>query len=639
MTIAKRKLSSVSFTQIRFTDTFWSPRIETNRIETLPYIYKKLQDTGRIGAFDLNFTRPVPSPIVLIFGDSDPAKWLEAACYSLAIHPDPNLKTLVDHTADKIIGAQQPDGYINTHFTTIQPEMRWRNLRDWHEMYCAGHLIEAAVAHYQATGNRKLLNALSRYADHIDATFGREPGKKRGYCGHPEIELALIRLYHATGNERYLTLASYFINERGQQSPEQPHYYDLEARARGEDPQKYWAKTYEYCQAQVPVREQEKVVGHAVRAMYLYCAVADLAAEFEDITLLETCQRVWDNLMHRRMYITGGIGPSKHNEGFTEDYDLPDETAYAETCATIGLILWNHRLLQFEGDRRFADVMERGLYNGFLSGVSMKGRHFFYDNPLSSVGDKHRVEWFECPCCPPNLARMIASIGNYFYSTGANDLWVHLFANSNADIKLGGKQINIRQTTRYPWDGDVLFELGVEQPETFTLHIRIPGWCEDFQIEVNGKAMDMQPDINGYLSLTNEWKNRDQIFYSMPLPIKAIWANPAVRNLEGCVAIQRGPLIYCLEGIDHNNLPLNRIAVNPFQIERDFIAEYRPNLLNGVTVIRGKGTAIDDAGWGETLYRSRSPKVNEIELTALPYCLWDNREPGEMRVWLRASAR
>jgi len=332
--------------------------------------------------------------------------------------------------------------------------------------------------------------------------------------------------------------------------------------------------------------------------MYLYCAVADLAAEFEDITLLETCQRVWDNLMHRRMYITGGIGPSKHNEGFTEDYDLPDETAYAETCATIGLILWNHRLLQFEGDRRFADVMERGLYNGFLSGVSMKGRHFFYDNPLSSVGDKHRVEWFECPCCPPNLARMIASIGNYFYSTGANDLWVHLFANSNADIKLGGKQINIRQTTRYPWDGDVLFELGVEQPETFTLHIRIPGWCEDFQIEVNGKAMDMQPDINGYLSLTNEWKNRDQIFYSMPLPIKAIWANPAVRNLEGCVAIQRGPLIYCLEGIDHNNLPLNRIAVNPFQIERDFIAEYRPNLLNGVTVIRGKGTAIDDAGWG-----------------------------------------
>lgn len=634
MTTATRMLCPVPFTQVRLTDTFWAPRSETNRIATLPHIYSKLQETGRIAAFDLNFTRPVPSPMVLIFGDSDPAKWLEAASYSLARQPDEKLEALVDLVADKIISAQQPDGYINTHFTTVQPEMRWKNLRDWHEMYCAGHLMEAAVAHHQATGKTKLLDALGRYADHLDATFGREAGKKRGYCGHPEIELALVRLYHATGNQRYLDLARYFVDERGQKSLERPHYYDAEAIERGEDPKQFWAKTYEYCQAHVPVREQEKVVGHAVRAMYLYCAVADLAVEYADAALLETCERLWENLIYRRMYITGGIGPSKHNEGFTADYDLPDETAYAETCATIGLILWNHRLLQVSGESRFADVMERGLYNGFLSAVSLDGKHFLYDNPLATAGDRHRVEWFECPCCPPNLARMLARIGEYFYSTGPNDLWVHLFADSAAHVELGGTPIDIKQTTRYPWDGDVSFELKMDQPQTFTLHIRRPGWCESYQVAVNGNAVDLQPVVNGYLNLTREWKRGDHISYVMQMPLKAIWANPAVRQLEGRVALQRGPLIYCLEGVDHNNIPLERIAVNPLQVERDFIAQYHPDLLGGITVIRGKGTAIDDAGWGETLYRSHPPQNTEIEISAVPYCLWDNREAGEMRVWV-----
>lgn len=410
MNSVKRQLSPVLFTQLRFTDDFWAPRIEINRTRTIPHIYRKLEETGRISAFDLNFERPVPSPIVLIFGDSDPAKWIEAASYSLMNTPDPVLAEKVDYVANKIIGAQQPDGYLNTHFTVVQPEMRWKNLRDWHELYCAGHLMEGAVAHYQATGDPKLLNALARYADHIDATFGREPGKKRGYPGHPEIELALVRLYHATGNCRYLELAKYFVDERGAQ----PHYYDIEARQRGDDPARFWARTYEYCQAHAPIRQQEKVVGHAVRAMYLFSGVADLAHEYDDRSLYETCVRLWDNLIHRRMYLTGGIGPSRHNEGFTEDYDLPDETAYAETCATIGLMMWNHRLLQFGGESRFADVLERGLYNGFLSGVSLEGTHFLYENPLSSAGDRLRQEWFICPCCPPNVARLLASVGNYF---------------------------------------------------------------------------------------------------------------------------------------------------------------------------------------------------------------------------------
>ena len=632
MPTAQRKLKPVPFTNVTFQDAFWAPRIETNRKVSIPHIYQKLVETDRISVFDLNFTRPVPSPIVLIFGDSDPAKWIEAASYSLATHPDPELEGLVDQVADKIIHAQQPDGYLNTHFTAVQPELRWKNLRDWHEMYCAGHLMEGAVAHFEATGQRKLLDALCRYADHIDETFGPEPNKKHGYAGHPEIELALVRLYHATGNRRYLELASYFIDERGKQ----PHYYDIEARERGEDPAKFWARTYDYNQSQKPIREQDKVAGHAVRAMYLYSAAADLAAECDDASLLDTCDRLWDNLINKRMYLTGGIGPSRHNEGFTEDYDLPDETAYAETCATIGLIQWNYRLLQFEGDRRFADAMERGLYNGFLSGVSLEGSTFLYENPLSSKGDFHRAEWFMCPCCPPNVARVIASIGNYFYSTSSSDLWVHLFAGNEAEVEIGGSPVQVKQETRYPWDGAVQLTFEMEQPQTFTLHLRLPGWCKQFQLSVNGETQSVQPGENGYLAVTRTWQPGDQVAYSMDMPLETLWANPAVRQLEGRVALQRGPVVYCLEGVDHNGMQLDRISVKPEDLA-DFKVEYRPDFLGGVAVVQGHGQAIDASSWGAELYRSQPPAEQPVDLLAVPYCVWDNREPGEMRVWLRTK--
>ncbi len=630
----KRKLTPVPFINLAFDDPFWAPRMEVNRTVTIPHMYQKLEETGRNAAFDLNFTRKVPSPIVEIFGDSDPAKWIEAASYTLLTHPDPTLAALVDGLADRIIRAQQPDGYLNTHFTVIQPELRWKNLRDWHEMYCAGHLIEGAVAHYQATGDPKLLHTLARYADHIDARFGPEPDKKQGYGGHPEIELALVRLAHATGEPRYLHLAKYLVDERGQQ----PYYYDIEARARAEDPKNFWAKNYEYCQAHAPIREQTKVVGHAVRALYLLSGVADLAHETDDASLLATCEQLWDNLVHRRMYLTGGIGPSHRNEGFTSDYDLPDESAYAETCAAIALIMWNARLLQFAGDGKYADVIEQTLYNGFISGVSLDGKHFFYENPLASPGDHHRAEWFVCPCCPPNLGRILASVGNYFYSTGDHALWVHLYAQSTATVTVNDEPVQVRQVTQYPWDGQIKLTLSLAQPRPFTLHLRIPGWCDQWSIQVNGAPLKFDmPPVNGYVAITRTWRPDDTVELNLIMRVQSVWAHPSVRQMQGRMALQRGPIVYALEGVDHGGINLDRIALDPAQIEA-FSVEHRPDLLGGVMVLHGRGRVIEESGWEDQLYRRNQPLVTQpIDVMAIPYCTWDNRAPGGMRVWLRTT--
>lgn len=634
---ARRQLIPVPFTAVTLDDPFWAPRQEVNRKVTIPHMYQMLVDSGRIGAFDLNFTRPVPSPIVLIFGDSDPAKWLEAASYSLVTHPDPLLEQIVDEVSDKIIAAQQPDGYLNTHFIAIQPEMRWKNLRDWHEMYCAGHLIEAAVAHHQATGQSKLLDCLSRYADHIDQQFGQAPGKRRGYDGHPEVELALVRLYHATNEPRYLELSKYLVEERGQSDP---HYYDVEAVARGEDPRKFWAKTYEYCQAHAPIRQQDKVVGHAVRVMYLLSGVADLAHEYDDPSLLETCERLWQNLVYRRMYLTGGIGPSHRNEGFTTDYDLPDETAYAETCASIALIMWNHRMLQFTGDGKYADVIEQTLYNGFISGVSLDGKHFFYENPLASAGDHHRTPWFECPCCPPNLARILASLGNYLYSAGERSIWLHSYPQNRATVSIDGAPVELRVQSDYPWDGQVKITLGLAAPHQFALHLRIPGWCQQWQIAINGAPFgSVAQPVNGYVSVERTWHPGDVVGLELAMPLQSVWANPAVRQMQGRLALQRGPIVYCLEGADHGGTGLDRISIHPDALA-EFSVDVRPDLLGGVTLLHGVGRVIDEQGWDrQALYRYNQPSSTEpIAITAIPYCVWDNRAAGEMRVWFRSAS-
>ncbi|HPH97113.1 MAG TPA: glycoside hydrolase family 127 protein [Anaerolineaceae bacterium] len=629
-----RQLEPVPHTAVTFTDTFWAPRIERNRTVTIPHIYRQLQETGRIAAFDLNFERKLPARIVEIFSDSDVAKWLEAACLSLATHPDPQLAAQVEAVVDKIIQAQAPDGYLNTHFTAADPAMRWKNLRDWHEMYCMGHMMEAAVAHAAATGSTRLLDALCRTADHIDATFGREEGKRRGYCGHPEIELALIKLYHATQNPRYLELANYFMEERGTQ----PHYYDQEARERGDDPAKYWAKNYEYCQAHLPLRQQTKVVGHAVRAMYLLCAAADLAHEKKDASWLDTCDRLWQNLVNRRMYLTGGIGPAYHNEGFTEDYDLPDETAYAESCATIGLMMWAERLLQFDGDRRFADVIERGLYNGFLSSISFKGDAFFYENPLASKGGHHRQAFFDCPCCPPNISRVLASLGSYFYSSSQGGVWVHQFAGSQAKLRVDDFPVNLAVETQYPWNGLVKIRVELEDPRTFTLHLRLPGWCKNWSLKVNDEVVDLKPQANGYLELSRRWQNGDLVRYDMEMHVVTTWAHPAVSALRGRIALQRGPLVYCLEETDQPGLDLGRIEVNTrtggFS---DAGVEMRTDLLEGVVVLNGSGTLTPDDAWGDDLYRTHRTDSQPVKLLAVPYYAWDNRATGQMRVWLRES--
>ncbi|MEW6355903.1 MAG: beta-L-arabinofuranosidase domain-containing protein [Planctomycetota bacterium] len=622
-----RRLDPVPFTNVKIDDAFWTPRIDVNRRATIPIEYEQCKKTGRIDAFKLDWKPGQPNP-PHIFWDSDVAKWIEAGAYSLAIHPDAKLERLLDDVIGMIANAQQPDGYLNVHFIIVEPEKRWTNLRDWHELYSAGHLIEAAVAYCEATGKRKFLDVMRRYADHIDSVFGPEEGKKRGYCGHEEIELALVKLYRATGEERYLKLSKFFIDERGRQ----PHYYDIEAKARGQDPGQWHHGKYDYNQSHIPVREQKTAEGHSVRAMYLYCGMADIAAETGDKALLDACKAIWRNVTERRMYVTGGIGSTKTGERFTVDYDLPNETAYAETCAAIGLVFWAHRMLQIEADAQYADVMERALYNGAISGVSLDGKTFFYVNPMESRGGHHRQEWFGCACCPPNIARLIASLGQYVYSQSEKEAYVHLFVQGSAKLNIGGRPVTLVQKTGYPWSGKVRIDVHPEKPTDFTLAVRIPGWCRDVKIEVSGEEMKAKPVAQrGYVRIRRKWRKGDRVELTMAMPVERIEAHPDVRSNLGRVTLQRGPIVYCLEQAD-NGPNLNDIIL-PHTAR--LAATFEENLLGGVTVITGKALRRDRSAWKKMLYRSASSKSKTISIKATPYCTWDNRKPGEMLVWIR----
>jgi len=625
----RRILTPVQFTDVSISDAFWSPRIKVNREQTIPFEYLQCQETGRVDALRLTW-KPGMTPIPHIFWDSDIAKWIEAASYSIATHPDKALDALMDEVITLINAAQQPDGYFNSHYTVVEPQNRWTNLRDNHELYCAGHMIEAAVAHYQATGKRSLLDMVCRYVDYIDSVFGPKPTQKHGYPGHEEIELALVKLYHVTGNGKYLRLSSYFVDERGRQ----PHYYDLEARARGEDPADYWARTYEYCQSHVPVREQTKITGHAVRAMYLFTAMADLAGEIGDPSLLKTCETLWEDLTTKRMYITGGIGPSRHNEGFTRDYDLPNETAYAETCAAIGLVFWNHRLLQLDCESQYADVMERALYNGILSGVALDGKTFFYENPLESLGNHHRQKWFNVACCPPNLARLLASLGQYIYAQSETDAVVHLYVQSTGKLNVNGQAISLDQHTNYPWDGEISIKLTMAEEAQFGLRLRIPGWCRSSTIQVNGENIDVESHlVRGYARIERLWKNGDNVVLHLEMPVEKVYSHPDVREDAGYLALQRGPIVYCLEQID-NTEPLQRILVPD---DAEFTSQMQPELLDGVVTISGQALTADISDWEKKLYRLQPVHWKPCQITAIPYYTWDNRQPGQMRVWLRTN--
>ncbi|MCS7242963.1 MAG: glycoside hydrolase family 127 protein [Candidatus Caldatribacterium sp.] len=626
-------------------ESFWGRRIRQVKEVILPYQWKALNDevpgapkSHAFANFRIAAGLEKGTFYGFVFQDSDVAKWLEAASHCLRYYPDAELERLLDEVIEVIALAQREDGYLNTYFTIKDPQGRWTNLRDNHELYCAGHLIEAAVAHYQATGKGKLLDIAKRLADHIEARFGDGPTKRRGYCGHPEVELALVKLYRATGERKYLDLAAFFVNERGRK----PLYFELEAQERGEEKPAWPFWTPEYCQAHLPVREQQEAVGHAVRAMYLYSAMADLALELQDKTLLEACRTLWESVTRKRMYITGGIGSSAEGEAFTFDYDLPPDRAYTETCASIGLVFFAQRMLRLEERGEYGDVLERALYNGVLSGISLDGTKYFYVNPLEVFPEavqkrydlRHvvllRQPWFSCACCPPNIARLFASLPDYVYSQDGDCLSVHLFVASTLQTDLRGKSISLVQETDYPWGEEVRLQVLPEEPLEFTVAVRIPGWCRQPRLSVNGTELNLSPYLSqGYARVKRRWERGDILELFLPMPVERVRANPAVRDAAGKVALQRGPLVFCLEEVD-NGANLASIVLPEDTV---LSATFVPDLLGGVVVLSGE--ALRESGSSPGLYSFVRPQRRVVLLRAIPYYAWNNRGVGEMTVWIR----
>ena len=566
-----------------------------------------------------------------MFWDSDFGKSIETAAYSLYRTPNPELEARVDAIIDLYEKLQREDGYLNSWYQRIVPGREWTNLRDTHELYCAGHLIEAAVAYYQATGKRKLLDIMCRFADYMIAVFGRGEGQIAGYCGHEEIELALVKLARVTGEKKYLDLSKFFVDERGTQ----PHYFDIEAHNDGRDPKNFVFGTYQYNQSHLPVREQRKVVGHAVRAMYLYSGMADIATEYNDDTLTTALDALWDDLTAKQMYVTGGIGPAAANEGFTDYYDLPNDTAYAETCASVGLVFWANRMLGRGPDRRYADIMEQALYNGAMSGLSLDGKTFFYENPLESTGRHHRWKWHHCPCCPPNIARLLASIGSYMYATADDEIAVHLYGESTLRCELAnGAKVTLRQVTDYPWDGAIAFNAELAAPARFALSLRIPEWADGATLSVNGAMLDLAAiTVDGYARIERDWADGDRVALFLPLSLRPQYVNPKVRQDVGRVALMRGPLVYCAEEVD-NGADLNAIVV-PKDLPQAQ-TEALPDLSGAVAVDLAVERE-DTSGWGEALYRTVPAGRKPASVRLVPYHLWDNRAPGSMLVWLQAG--
>ena len=585
-----KMIEQIDFSHVKINDNFWSPRLSKHVSATLPVCIDQLENqTGRIRNFE-NAAKGEGEHSGIFFDDSDVYKALEGMAYSLINNPDPELEKKADEWIDKFAAAQQPDGYINTFYTLTGLDKRWTNM-DKHEMYCAGHMIEAGVAYYQATGKRKLLDVCIRMTDHMMSQFG--PGKRHWVPGHEEIELALVKLYQTTQEQKYLDFAYWLLEERG-------HGHGTMGDEGKWDPV--------YYQDIVPVRRLTDISGHAVRCMYLYCGMADVAALKNDTGYIAAIDRLWDDVVHRNMYITGGIGSSRDNEGFTEDYDLPNLDAYCETCASVGMVLWNQRMNQLTGDSKYIDILERSLYNGALAGISLGGDRFFYVNPLESKGDHHRQEWYGCACCPSQLSRFLPSIGNYIYASSDDALWVNLYIGNTGQIRIGETDILLTQETDYPWDGSVKLTISTSQPLEKEIRLRIPNWCKTYDLSINGKRINVS-EKKGY-AVIKDWKSQDVIALDMDMPVEIVAADPHVKENFGKRAIQRGPLVYCMEEIDNPEY-FDQIQLSP---STTFQTAFVSDILNGIKTIKTNGRA--------------------QSATFIPYYAWDNRKAGKMRVWI-----
>ena len=666
----------VSLHRLQVTDTFWKREMELVRTEIIPYQWEALNDRveGAEPSFCIHnfrvagklnreqkergdaFVAPkytfrgfqtLPEDrnkledkfYGFVFQDSDFYKWVEAVAYSLMQHPDEKLEKLADKTIALVCEAQQEDGYLDTYYIINGKDKIFSNLRDHHELYCFGHLAEGAVAYYEATGKDKLLKAAMRFADYINNYFGPEEGKCKGYPGHELAELALVRLYEATGDKKYLRLSSFFVEERGKK----PYYFDGEEHEDVVGQAKEEELRYHYQQAHLPVREQKEAVGHAVRGVYLYSAMADLARLSEDASLYEACECLWDSIVNEKMYVTGGIGGTHMGEAFSFPFDLPNDTAYAETCASIGFVFFTRRMLQIKPVSKYGDAMELALYNGILSGMALDGKSFFYVNPLEvqpeacylDARKSHvkpvRQKWFGCACCPPNLARLLSSIGSYAYTEQEDTLFVHLYVGSKIQKEIHGETAAISVTSKFPWEGEVHVSVAGCQA-AFTIALRIPGWCEEYQLEGAEGAKTWVKD--GYLYVKRIWKEQEILALHFPMKPRVVEADARVREDIGKVAVMRGPLVYCLEEVD-NGGELHLLSLNPEGSLKEHYEEIAGARVK-VIIAQGSREKSPDANTG--LYHTYHKKEKQrVTLQYIPYYVWANRGENEMQVWSRAE--
>jgi hypothetical protein len=621
---------------VRLSDAFLAPRLRTNREVTIPSQFRYLEDTNRLRNFR-RVTGEVDAPFDgIYFNDSDVYKWLEAAASAIAANPGgdtSDLRGMIDTVVDLIRRAQDDDGYLNTYFSVDRVHERWTNLRDLHELYCAGHFIQAAIALDRATGDDRLIVVARKLADLICATFGpASDGKREQVDGHEEIELALIELYRHTGERTYLDQARFFLDIRGTGSIGGSAYH----------------------QDATPIRRQSEMVGHAVRAVYLNAGATDLLIEEDDPALRATLDRMWTNMVTRRSYVSGGIGARWEGEAFGKDFELPNNRAYAESCAAIGAIMWAWRMLvlRAEDNTRYADWIEHSLYNAMLPGLSLDGQSYFYQNPLADDGDHRRQPWFGCACCPPNIARVLSQVPGYFYSVtsrrfpesdGRHDsVWVHLFADSTASIPLSaGGSVTLRQATRYPWDGQVEIEvLDLHEAGDFTMQVRIPGWADGASVAINGEHLPAAEAASGqYATIRRTWQPGDTLTLNVPMAPVRIASHPYAAPNWGRVALRRGPLLYCVEAADH---PVGDVRDFVLPDDAPIVSAFRPDLLEGVVVLNADAEVESPApGWDGALYRAVESLAKDragrssVTLTAIPYYAWANRGSGPMTVWLR----